>query len=285
MQRIVRDTSKKVGKKVNLVLIGEETEVDKNIIDSLTDPLMHLIRNAIDHGIETSEERLKKGKPEHGRITLEAKNTGEDVMIIVSDDGKGLDADALIQKAKDKGLITKSRNEISEKEAYSYIYLPGFSTKETVTEFSGRGVGMDVVREGIEKLGGNISIDSTKDEGTTISIRIPLTLAIVDGMRLTVGPLSLIAPMISIRESFVPDIGNVFLDPEGNEMIMIRGECYSIVRLHKFFGIEDAKTEIAEGILIMIDSDVHTFCILSIRSSGNSRSSSSRCPNISRKRP
>ena len=262
MQRIARDTSKKVGKNVNLVLIGEETEVDKNIIDSLSDPLMHLIRNSIDHGIESPEERIKKGKPEQGRVTLEAKNTGEDVMIIVSDDGKGLDYKEIIKKARDKELITKPESEISEKEAFSYIFLPGFSTNSEVTEFSGRGVGMDVVRKGIEKLGGSIFLDSTKDEGTTISIRIPLTLAIVDGMRLTVGPLSLIAPMISIRESFVPDISNVFLDPEGNEMIMIRGECYSILRLHKFFDIEDAITDIADGILIMIDSDINTFCIL-----------------------
>ena len=262
MQRIARDTSKKVGKNINLVLIGEETEVDKNIIDSLSDPLMHLIRNSIDHGIELPEDRVQKGKPEKGRVTLEAKNTGEDVMIIVSDDGKGLDHKQIIKKAKDKGLVTKPESEISEKEAFSYIFLPGFSTNSEVTEFSGRGVGMDVVRKGIEKLGGTISIESAKDEGTTISIRIPLTLAIVDGMRLTVGSMRLIAPMISIRESFVPDIKNVFLDPEGNEMIMIRGECYSILRLHKFFCIEDAKTDIAEGILIMIDSDSSTFCIL-----------------------
>ncbi len=262
MQRIARDTSKKVGKDINLVLIGEETEVDKNIIDSLSDPLMHLIRNAIDHGIESPEERQRKRKPAQGRVTLEAKNTGEDVMIIVSDDGKGLDHKEIIKKAKDKKLVRKPENEISEKEAYSYIFLPGFSTKETVTEFSGRGVGMDVVRKGIEKLGGTISVDSTLGEGTTISIRIPLTLAIVDGMRVTVGPLSFIAPMISIRESFVPDTENVFFDPEGNEMIMIRGECYSIMRLHKFFNIEDAKTNIGDGILIMIDSDINTFCIL-----------------------
>ena len=262
MQRIVRDTSKKVGKEINLSLIGEETEVDKNIIDSLSDPLMHLIRNSIDHGIESPEERIKKRKPEQGRITLEARNTGEDVMITVSDDGKGLDYKEIIKKAKEKGMVKKPESEISEKEAFSYIFLPGFSTKKAVTELSGRGVGMDVVRKGIEKLGGTIFIDSTIGEGTSISIRIPLTLAIVDGMRLTVGPLSYIAPMISIRESFMPDIENVFLDPEGNEMIMIRGECYSILRLHKFFGIEGARTDIAEGILIMIDSDIHTFCIL-----------------------
>ena len=262
MQRIVRDTGKKVGKNVQLVLIGEETEVDKNIIDSLSDPLMHLIRNSIDHGIESPEERRAKGKPEKGRVTLEAKNTGEDVMIIVSDDGKGLDSKELIRKAKEKGLVTKPESEISDKEAFSYIFLPGYSTKEEVTELSGRGVGMDVVRKGIEKLGGSVLVDSAKDEGMTISIRIPLTLAIVDGMRLTVGPLSFITPMLSIRESFVPDTKNVFLDPEGKEMIMIRGECYSILRLHNFFGIDGAKTDIADGILIMIDSDMNTFCIL-----------------------
>jgi two-component system chemotaxis sensor kinase CheA len=229
MERIVRDTSKKLSKNVNLKLIGEETEVDKTIIDNLSDPIMHLIRNSIDHGIESPEERLRKNKPAQGNITLEAKNTGEDVMIIVSDDGRGLDKNAIISKAREKGLTTKSDANISDKEAFSFIFLPGFSTKEDVTELSGRGVGMDVVRQSIEKLGGSIFVDSEPDKGTTTSIRIPLTLAILDGMKLTVGDLSFIAPMISIRESLVPDMKNIFLDPDGNEMIMIRGECYSIL--------------------------------------------------------
>lgn len=262
MQRLVRDTSKKLSKEVNLTLIGEETEVDKNIIDNLSDPLMHLIRNSVDHGIEMPAERRKKGKPEKGNITLEAKNVGEDVIIIVSDDGKGLDRQLIIEKTREKGLIDKDDSEISDKEAFSYIFLPGFSTKEAVTEFSGRGVGMDVVRRYIEKLGGFVSVESEKDKGTSFIIRIPLTLAIVDGMRLTVGPISFIAPMASIREAFVPDISKVFSDPEGNEMIMIRGECYPILRLNQFFNIESEAQNIEDGILVMIESDSNAFCVL-----------------------
>ncbi len=262
MQRLVRDTSKKLSKEINLTLIGEETEVDKNIIDNLSDPLMHLIRNSVDHGIEAPEERRKKGKPEKGNITLEAKNVGEDVIIIVSDDGKGLDRQLIIEKSRERGLIDKDDSEISDKEAFSYIFLPGFSTKEAVTEFSGRGVGMDVVRRYIEKLGGIISVESEKDKGTSFIIRIPLTLAIVDGMRLTVGPISFIAPMASIREAFVPDISKVFSDPEGNEMIMIRGECYPILRLNQFFNIESEAENIEDGILVMIESGSRAFCVL-----------------------
>lgn len=262
MQRLVRDTSKKLSKEVNLTLIGEETEVDKNIIDNLSDPLMHLIRNSVDHGIESPEDRRKKGKPEKGNITLEAKNVGEDVIIIVSDDGKGLDRQLIIEKSRERGLIDKEDNEISDKEAFSYIFLPGFSTKEAVTEFSGRGVGMDVVRRYIEKLGGFVSVESEKGKGTSFIIRIPLTLAIVDGMRLTVGPISFIAPMASIREAFVPDVSKVFSDPEGNEMIMIRGECYPILRLNQFFNIESEAQNIEDGILVMIESDSNTFCVL-----------------------
>ena len=262
MQRIVRDTSKKLSKDVDLVLIGEETEVDKNIIDNLSDPLMHLIRNSIDHGIEPAGERLKKGKPEKGHVTLEAKNVGEDVIIIVSDDGKGLDRSAIIKKAKENGIASKAENEITDKEAFSYIFMPGFSTNEEVTEFSGRGVGMDVVRKCVEKLGGSVFVDSAADKGTIFTIRIPLTLSIVDGMRMTVGPLSLIAPMISIREAFVPNLNNIFLDPDGNEIIMVRGECYPILRLYNFYNIDSAITHIPDGILVMIDSDSSTFCIL-----------------------
>ncbi|MEA4947545.1 MAG: chemotaxis protein CheA [Oscillospiraceae bacterium] len=261
MQRIVRDTSKKLSKKVDLVLIGEETEVDKNIIDNLSDPLMHLIRNSVDHGIETPAERLRKGKPETGRVTLEAKNVGEDVVITVSDDGAGLDRAAILKKAVEKGLMEKADGGVADKALFSCIFLPGFSTKESVTEFSGRGVGMDVVHKSVEKLGGSICVESRPGQGTVFTIRIPLTLAIVDGMRLIVGPLSFIVPMVAIREAFVPDAKDVFIDPDGNEMIMIRGECYPILRLYEFFGIDSAITDIADGILVLIESDSSTLCI------------------------
>ena len=261
MHRLVRDVSKKVSKEVELVLIGEDTEVDKNIIDTLSDPLMHLIRNSVDHGIESPETRIRNGKPQVGTITLEARNTGGDVVILVSDDGQGLDRNALIAKAAEKGLLAKPEHEISDKEAYQLIFLPGFSTNTEVTEFSGRGVGMDVVRRNIDKVGGTISLDSTPGEGTTIQIRIPLTLAIVDGMKLRVGKLIFIVPTLSIQESFKPNEGDVFLDPDGSEMIMVRGECYSVIRLYRIFDIETDFENLYDGILIMITTDTSTFCL------------------------
>jgi len=261
MHRIVRDVSKKVSKDVELVLIGEETEVDKNIIDTLSDPLMHLIRNAVDHGIETPDVRIRNGKPPAGKITLEARNAGGDVVIIITDDGQGLDRNAIIKKATEKGLTTKPEHEIADKEAYSMIFMPGFSTNVEVTEFSGRGVGMDVVRRNIDKVGGNISLESTPGQGMTVQIRIPLTLAIIDGMKLRVGKLVFIVPMLSIQESFKPNDGDVFLDPDGSEMIMIRGECYPVMRLYRIFDIAPDFETLDDGILIMISTDTATFCL------------------------
>lgn len=261
MQRIVRDMSKKIGKEVQLDIIGEETEVDKNVIDTLNDPLMHLIRNAVDHGIETPDERIKKGKDPTGHLVLEARNTGGDVMILIQDDGKGLNRAQLISKATDKGLTTKADAEISDKEAFGFIFAPGFSTKDQVTEFSGRGVGMDVVRRNIEKIGGSISVDSAIDAGTTIQIRIPLTLAIIEGMKLRVGDLIFIVPILSMRQSIKPKAKDFILDPDGNEMVMIRGECLPVVRLHRLFDIPCSHPNLEDGILIIIENEESTFCL------------------------
>jgi len=261
MHRIVRDVSKKVGKEVELTLIGEETEVDKNIIDNLSDPLMHLIRNAVDHGIEKPDVRLKAGKPAMGKLTLEARSAGGDVVILISDDGQGLNRSSILRKANEKGLTSKPDSEYTDKEVYHMIFAPGFSTNEEVTEFSGRGVGMDVVRRNIDKVGGTISLDSTPGEGMTIQIRIPLTLAIIDGMKLRVGNLVFIVPMLSIQESFKPNDGDVFLDPDGSEMIMIRGECYPVLRLYRIFNIVSDFENLDDGILIMITTDTTTFCL------------------------
>ncbi|NLT57730.1 MAG: chemotaxis protein CheA [Clostridiales bacterium] len=261
MNRIVRDMSKKVGKEVDLVILGEEAEVDKNIIDHLSDPLMHLIRNAVDHGLEPAEERLAKGKPTQGKITLEASNAGGDVVIYVTDDGRGLDRSAIIKKATERGLTTKPEADFTDREAFSLLFLPGFSTRDQVTEFSGRGVGLDVVRRNIEKVGGTVSIERASGEGTSIQIRIPLTLAIIEGMKLRVGDLMFIVPMLLIQESFKPNLKDVFLDPDGNEQIMIRGVCYPIVRLHEIFDIPPEFTDLAEGILILITTENCSYCL------------------------
>jgi two-component system chemotaxis sensor kinase CheA len=254
MNRIVRDMSKSLNKDVLLEIVGEDTEVDKNIIDNLSDPLMHLIRNAMDHGIESAEQRKLSGKPMRAVIKLEAQNTGGDVLITVCDDGKGLDKDNILKKAKEKGLLIKAESEMSDKDIYSLILLPGFSTKEKITEYSGRGVGMDVVKKNLDKLGGNISIESALGKGTTINIRIPLTLAIVDGMEVSVGKSIYTVPTISIKESFKAEKKDIVVDTDGNEMIMIRGNCYPIVRLHRMFGVVPKTQNLLDGIMMLVEN-------------------------------
>lgn len=261
MHRIVRDMCKKLDKDVQLEIIGEDTEVDKNIIEHISDPLMHLVRNAIDHGIETREERLLKGKSEIGTITLEAKNAGSDVLIIIKDDGKGLDKGKIIKKAKENGLLYKPDNEMSDKEIFNLILLPGFSTKDNISEFSGRGVGMDVVKKNVETVGGSISVDSIAGIGTTITVKIPLTLAIIDGMNVKVGNSFYTIPTISIKEFFRPRKSDIISDPDGKEMILVRGKLYPLLRLHKFYRIKTEITNILEGVIIMIEQDGKGLCI------------------------
>lgn len=233
MNRIVRDMSNKLCKEVELEIIGEQTEVDKNIIDRITDPLMHIIRNAIDHGIESAEERSKKGKQQTGKITLEAKNAGGDVWITVKDDGKGLDKEKILKKAIERGMAEKGEFELTDKEIFSFIFLPSFSTKEEASEFSGRGVGLDVVRKNVEQLGGVIIADSTPGQSTSISLKIPLTLAIIDGMLVKVGKSTYTIPTINIVESFRANQKDILVDESGNEMIIVRGKCYRLVKCYK----------------------------------------------------
>ncbi|WP_099205292.1 chemotaxis protein CheA [Scatolibacter rhodanostii] len=262
MDRIVRDMSKKLGKKAELVTEGGDTEVDKTINDTIVDPLMHMIRNSMDHAIESAEERKAAGKPEVGRISLTAKNVGGEIHIKVGDDGYGMDPQKLLSKAKKNGLLTKPESEYTEKEALHLIMLPGFSTNTEVTEFSGRGVGMDVVRKNIEQVGGSISISSTKGKGTTFTIKIPLTLAIMDGMNISVGDTIFTIPITSIRQSFkVTSPDQIIENTNGTEMIMLRGECYPVFRLHNVFGLETELTDITEGIMIQVESSNISACI------------------------
>lgn len=265
MNRIVRDMSRKLNKEVYLEIIGEETEVDKNIIERITDPLMHLVRNSVDHGIETAEERELMGKPKHGTVILEAKNVGSDVHIIVRDDGRGLNKEKILKKARENGLLAMNEEIMSESEIYKLILMPGFSTSDSITEFSGRGVGMDVVANNIESIGGSISIQSEENKGTQITLKIPLTLAIIDGMNLKVGKSTFTIPMISIMESFRSNKESIIVDPDGNEMILVRGECYPVVRLHEFFKIKTDITDLSDGIIIMISQDGNTICIFADR--------------------
>jgi len=262
MKRIVRDMAKKEDKDIELVLVGEETEVDKNVIDCLSDPLMHLIRNSVDHGIEDKETRRRAGKSTKGRIVLEARTTGNDVIVTITDDGKGLQRDAILRKAYEKGLINKAESDITDKDVYNLIFMPGFSTKDAVTEYSGRGVGMDVVRRNIAQVGGTVTVDSTPGKGTVFTIRIPLTLTIVDGMKFSVGNISFIVPTSSVQLALKPEPGQVFIDSEGNEMIMQQGNCYSVVRMSEMFGIESEVKNPEDGMLMHLITDGKDFCIL-----------------------
>lgn len=261
MYRVVRDMCKKLEKDVELEIIGDATEVDKNIIEHISDPLMHIVRNSIDHGIETSSERLVKGKQKMGRVTLEAKNSGSDVLILVKDDGKGLDRTNILKRAKENQLLIKSENDMTDREVFNLILLPGFSTNDKITEFSGRGVGMDVVVKNIEAVGGSVYIDSKQDKGTQITLKIPLTLAIIDGMNIKVGDSYFTIPTISIRQSFRPKDSDIVFDTVNNEMIMIRGKCYPIIRLHKRFGINTMVTNLTDGIIIMVEQGNRTVCV------------------------
>ncbi|GMA97340.1 chemotaxis protein CheA [Pelosinus sp. IPA-1] len=261
MNRIVRDMVRKLDKEAQLEIIGEQTEVDKNIIESISDPLMHLIRNAVDHGIEPAQERITQGKPKVGKIRLEAKSAGGDVLITIQDDGGGLNKEKILKKAWERGLIEKEETSLSDNQIYSFILQPGFSTNDTVTEFSGRGVGMDVVAKNIEKIGGTISVDSIVGEGTTMSIRIPLTLAIIDGMNIKVGNSIYTIPIIAIKESFRLKEQNLIKDTNNNEMIMIRGECHPVLRLYERFQVKTEVKDLREGIMVMVEADGKGICL------------------------
>lgn len=262
MNRLVRDMSHKVNKQVKLELIGAETEVDKNVIEQISDPLMHLVRNAVDHGLETPEERRAAGKSPAGHLSLEAKNFGGDVWILVKDDGRGLDKARILARAQEHGLTGKTEEELSDKEIFSFIFLPGFSTRDGVTQFSGRGVGMDVVMRNIQTIGGSVLIDSVPGQGTTISLKIPLTLAIIEGMTIQVGRARYTIPINSLREAFLVREDELVCDPDGNEMIFIRGECHPLLRLYQLYNLQTYAQTIEQGIVLQVEHNGESVCLL-----------------------
>lgn len=262
MNRIVRDMGQSLNKDVRLTIIGENTELDKTIVDSINDPLIHIVRNAMDHGIEESvQDRIAAGKEPQGEIVLEAKHTGSDIMITISDDGVGVNTEKVLEKAKRNGILTKPENEYSKREILMLLLAPGFSTNETVTEYSGRGVGMDVVKQNIEKVGGIVSIESELGEGTCITLKIPLTLAIVDGMEIAVGKSTFTLPITNIRQSFKCTQDEIIYDSLGHEMIERMGNYYSIVRLHNLYNLETEVTDLEEGILVWVEASDISYCL------------------------
>ncbi len=259
MSRLVRDLSKKMGKTVQYQCSGEETEIDKSIIEELNDPLVHLLRNSMDHGMETTEDRVAAGKDPTGTVSLVAYHRGGNVHIEVIDDGKGLDREKIRNKAIEKGLISKE-NELQDADIYNLVFQAGFSTHEVATDLSGRGVGMDVVRSNMEKLGGKVEMTSKLGKGTTITMKLPLTMAIVDGMIVRIGQERFIIPTISIRESIRPvreDMSHVQHD---GEMINVRGHLMPLVRLHGILKVENAEHHNPwEGLVIIVETEESDF--------------------------
>lgn len=251
--RLVHDLSTKLDKKIELKLVGEHTEVDKTVVELISDPLVHLVRNSLDHGIEMPADRIAAGKPEVGLITLEAYHRGGNIVIEVKDDGKGLNKDFLRNKAIEKGLLDPDAV-LTDKQCYELIFMAGFSTAEKVTDVSGRGVGMDVVRRNIQSLGGNIEITSHLGVGSTISINLPLTLAILDGQSIAVGDETFIVPLGSIIESIKINDNMVNRVAGKGETFRLRDEYLPIVRMHHVFNVKSAKaTKLTEGLLVVVD--------------------------------
>jgi two-component system chemotaxis sensor kinase CheA len=252
--RLVRDLSAKAGKKIQLVLSGEETELDKTVIESIGDPLTHLVRNSADHGLEAPEVRLDDKKPEVGTIRLNAYHEGGNICITVEDDGRGLDREKILAKAAKQGLIAENEK-LTDDQIWSMIFKPGFSTADKITDISGRGVGMDVVKRNIENLSGTISIKTEKGKGTRFTLKLPLTLAIIEGMTVRVGRETYIVPLLSILESIQPKEGTVKTVVEKGELINVRGTYLPMVRLYEVFNLEPEYTDVVKGILLILETE------------------------------
>ncbi len=263
MNRIVFDVSRKLGKDIEFEMVGEQTEVDKNIIEHISDPLMHLVRNAVDHGIETNEERAESGKKEKGKVTLSARTEAGKVWISVEDNGKGLDREKIMNKARSQGLLDESKPESSytDKEVYQFITLPGFSTNEQITEYSGRGVGMDVVVQNIQSIGGMLDIESTPGMGSIMNLKIPLTLAIIDGIVMETGNSSFVLETGMIKEFVSVNEEMMIHEPNGEEYVMIRGECYPVVRLGRRFEMKEYQESVENGMMLILEIEGKKVCL------------------------
>ena len=264
MNRIVFDVSRKLGKDIEFEMIGDQTEVDKNVSEHISDPLMHLVRNSVDHGIEMPEERAAAGKTEKGKVTLSAKNESGKIWITVQDNGKGLDRAKIIAKARKQELLDprKLDKEYTDKEVFQFITLPGFSTKEAVTEYSGRGVGMDVVVSNLQSIGGSLEIESELGVGSRMIMKIPLTLAIIDGIVMEVGKSSFVVETGSVKEFMRANPEMLVMKPDGQELVMIRGECYPVLRIGDWYKLTDYKADLDRGMFVLVEAEGETICLL-----------------------
>ena len=252
--RLVRDLASKNGKKITLHIHGEGTELDKTVLESIGDPLTHLVRNSADHGLEPPEERVKAGKPEQGVIRLNAYHEGGAVCITITDDGRGLNREKILAKALKQGLIGDGEP-LPDDQIWALIFKPGFSTADKLTDVSGRGVGMDVVRRNIEGLGGSVGIKTQAGQGSTFTLKLPLTLAIIEGMTVRVGTETYIVPLVSIVESIQPTAEAVKPVVGKGEVVEVRGTYVPVVRLHEAFGIKADVTEPADAILVIVETE------------------------------
>ena len=261
MARLVRDLAAQQGKEIQLVLEGEDTELDRNIVEELSDPLIHMIRNSADHGIEATDRRIADGKPRAGTITLRAFHQGGFIVIQIQDDGKGLVPDRILAKAVERGLV-KPDNSLDEQEIFELIFAPGFSTAEQITDVSGRGVGMDVVRRNIEKMRGKIEIQSVAGAGTTFTLFVPLTLAIIEGLLVGVGDQRYIIPTLSVRESFRPLPGMVTTVHGRGEMVHVRGRLTPMLRLGDHLHTPVNAVDPTQGIVVVVEAGQDSRCLL-----------------------
>jgi two-component system chemotaxis sensor kinase CheA len=252
--RLVHDLSRKLGKKVELKLSGENTELDKTVLEKIGDPMVHLVRNALDHGLESPAQRVAAGKSEVGTLELNAFHEGGSIIIEVKDDGAGLNKDRILAKARERGLIDADAM-LSDENIYNLIFVAGFSTADTVSDVSGRGVGMDVVRRNINDLGGHVQIFSVRGEGSTIRIRLPLTLAILEGQVLRVGKEIYVASLVSIIETVQSTRENLSCVAGRTELFKHRTDYLPIIRLHDLFGIEPDSRDIADGLLVVLEAE------------------------------
>ncbi len=259
--RLIRDLTRKSGKRIELDLVGEETQLDRTIVDELADPLMHMIRNAADHGIELPEERTKAGKNPVARIGLKAYHQAGYIAVEISDDGRGLSRDKILAKARERGLIQDGAT-LADKEVFNLIFEPGFSTAEKVTDLSGRGVGMDVVRRQVQKMRGRVDIESRLGSGTTFVIKLPLTLAIIDGLVVGVGEQRFIVPIFVIHEIFQPRAETIFTVEGRKEMMLIRGNLLPVVRLHERFSVKPRSTDLTECVVVVAEAHGKRFCLV-----------------------
>ena len=261
MNRIVRDMCKKLNKQVKLTLVGEDTEVDKTIVDSIGDPIMHMVRNSMDHGIEENvQDRIDAGKDPVGEILLSAQDTGSEVIIRIADDGAGVNDEAVLRKAIKNGIASPDV-EYSHKEILNFLMAPGFSTNQEVTEFSGRGVGMDVVKSGVESLGGTVSISSEQGKGMTTIMRIPLTMAIMDGMEVSVGDSIFTIPINNIRSSIKMTEADILHDSVNGEMVKMLDGYYPVIRARNFYNLPGGAERIEDGILMWLESGDCSYCL------------------------